>query len=272
MESVTFSQDETVFTEGESASAAYLIELGTVNLLHEDVQHPCPAGSIIGVSALLASGAATHPYSAIAAGEVRLLPLPQSGWKQWLETCPESAQQVIHALVQSAAHFDKTLITPTAPLPSSEGQTAKPLSSLASQGTQTSAAALGSLAEEFTEIKLTSLQEPEAFPALSVPLLQLPLQIGGYAVETGMDKRQRQNHINIASEKTPPIVSPQHCQIEVYEENLILRDLGSRFTTILNGQPIGRGKGIYSAKLQKGTNTLQLGGVDSPVHLKIECL
>lgn len=109
------------------------------------------------------------------------------------------------------------------------------------------------------------------FKPIEVPVNALPFRIGGHP-EDGERNRKDQLHLSIASRRNPMMVSRQHCEITVDEqENIVINDLGSRFCTSVNGVIIGRGRGLYNAPLQKGDNEVYLGSHDADYHLQITC-
>ena len=120
--------------------------------------------------------------------------------------------------------------------------------------------------------KITIVADSPActFKPANVMLSRLPFKIGGYDAEDETTKNP-QNHLLIASEGPPLIVSRQHCQVEIDGGKLYLNDLGSRFGTVVNSTLIGRGKGIYKKTLQAGENSVVLGSADSPYRIKIIC-
>ncbi len=106
---------------------------------------------------------------------------------------------------------------------------------------------------------------------VEIPVSSLPFRVGGYP-EDGKKNPRDQLHLAIASLKNPLLVSRQHCEITLDNEgNIIVNDLGSRFCTTVNGIIIGRGRGIYSAPLKKGSNEIYLGNEESKYKLAIAC-
>ncbi|MBN8530404.1 MAG: cyclic nucleotide-binding domain-containing protein [Alphaproteobacteria bacterium] len=106
--------------------------------------------------------------------------------------------------------------------------------------------------------------------AAEVPVARLPYRIGGYP-EDGEPNRYDQNHLYIASEGPPLIVSRNHAAIEIDEGKIVFLDRGSRFGSLVNGHQIGRGRGVYKAPLAMGENEIVLGAKGSEYKLKVIC-
>lgn len=103
------------------------------------------------------------------------------------------------------------------------------------------------------------------FSQMEMPVAHLPFKIGGYPI--GGDKSHAAgNHLVLATEGPPLTVSRYHGEVAVVDGKLYFRDLGSRHGTVVNGTVIGRGKGAYSAPLQKGDNDIILGDKKSSAY------
>ncbi len=240
-----------IFREGDQADEAYVIREGEVEVLkraqHGEVRlATLTAGDVLGELALFEQG---MPRSATARALTPVVVcdvISREEFEQMLGQCPPRIMPIIMMVLDRLRSSNKRV---------SETEAASVI-----------------LEVDISNVKVTSLNEPALFEPIEVPVARLPLKIGGYQADEGMSKKHQQNHINIASRQSPPIVSSQHCQVEVHEGGIHLRDTGSRFTTLVNEKQIGRGKGVYMAPLQKGENTLQLGGPNSPVVIKVECV
>lgn len=110
------------------------------------------------------------------------------------------------------------------------------------------------------------------FAPVELPVAHLPLRIGGYQAH-GDRSKSAGNHVNIASDGPPLMVSASHCEIMIENGQIYVRDMASRFGTIVNHTSIGRGRGTYKAPLQNGENTLILGDKKlSPYHITVSCM
>jgi CRP-like cAMP-binding protein len=101
------------------------------------------------------------------------------------------------------------------------------------------------------------------FAPLTVHVANFPYSIGGYAKGTEPGDQR----LNLACTETPLLISPHHGNLERHGDEVFLVDQGSRFGTLVNGQPIGRGKPSFKAALLSGENQIQLGGMQSPYNL-----
>jgi CRP-like cAMP-binding protein len=250
MAEVTVEAGQVLFQEGDVADEAYVIRQGKVEILKhaahgEVLLATLGDGDVVGELALFEQG---MPRSATARVIENVLMdiVTRAEFEEMLAQCPPRLMPIFMTVLDRLRNSNRRM---------SEKEAASAI-----------------LEVDISKVVVTSLNEEPLFAPVEMAVAQLPLKIGGYLQEEGMDKRHRQNHVNIASVKSPIIVSTQHCQAEVHEGGIWLRDLGSRFTTIVNGKQIGRGKGNYIAPLQKGENTIQLGGLDSPVQIKLECV
>ncbi|MDG1286867.1 MAG: cyclic nucleotide-binding domain-containing protein [Rickettsiales bacterium] len=250
MTEVSIEAGTMIFREGDQADEAYIIREGQIEVL-KHAQHgevrlaTLDAGDVLGELALFEHG---MPRSASARTVTPVVcdVITRSEFEQLLGQCPPRIMPVIMMVLDRLRSSNRRV---------SETEAASVI-----------------LEVDISQVTVTSLNEPPFFDVLETAVARLPLKVGGYEAQAGPDRKHQQNHINIASEASPPIVSSQHCQVEIHEGGIYLRDTGSRFGTIVNGKQIGRGKGVYLAPLQKGENTLQLGGLESPVMLKVECI
>lgn len=76
------------------------------------------------------------------------------------------------------------------------------------------------------------------------------------------------NDLSIPDEQ-PYHVSRNHCVIERSRDNFVVRDLGSRLGTIVNGAALGIEFDSFVAPLHAGENTLVLGTASGPHHFKV---
>lgn len=245
----TIAAGEIIFREGDDANEAYIIRQGQVEVLKaaqngEVLLATLGEGDVLGELALFEQG---MPRSATARTKTDILCdiIARNEFEQLLGQCPPRIMPVIMMVLDRLRSSNKRITE------------REPPSII--------------LDVDISSVKVSSLNNPALFEPIEVPVARLPLKIGGFEVETGLEKKHQQNNINIACAELPPIVSSQHCQVEIHESGLHLRDLGSRFNTIVNGTQLGRGKGAYILSLKKGENTLQLGGIDSQVMIKVEC-
>lgn len=238
-----------LFHEGDVADAAYIIRDGSVDIFKHTGQGEVKLATlnthdVLGELALFEQGV-PRSATARAVTDVVLEVITRDEFEQMLNECPPRILPIINMVLDRLRNSNRRL---------SEKETPTVL-----------------LDVDIENIIVTSKNGPALFDPFTLPIARLPLRIGGYVESEGKDKRHRQNHINIACIESPPIVSPQHCQVEIFDGGVHIRDLGSRYTTIVNDQLIGRGKGIYMIPLKKGDNEVRLGGMESDILVNVEC-
>jgi CRP-like cAMP-binding protein len=73
-------------------------------------------------------------------------------------------------------------------------------------------------------------------------------------------------------DQLPYQVSRNHCVVEQSGDDLVVRDLGSRLGTIVNGTPLGIDFESFVAPLKPGENTLTIGTAVGPHQFRLEVL
>ena len=113
------------------------------------------------------------------------------------------------------------------------------------------------------------LQAAEGNPAaISVDVTALPFRIGRAYADTNAALFAR-NDLSIPDSQ-PYHVSRNHCEIDLGEQGLVIRDRGSRLGTIVNNVAIGAHSETLSAPLHQGDNMLLLGSDDSPFRIVVK--
>lgn len=249
----TFAPKEIIYREGDTPDVAYIIIGGKVDLMkaqgREDVTvASAETGQGFGEEALLESHN-VRAFTARAIQPTKVQTLSYDEFEKALSQSPPVIQGVLYALARHAQ--------PKA----GSGAPAK-------EEPKVPAVSVG----DITEITVAPAKDApdKLFTPEKFALSRLPLRVGGFAPQAGQEP-STQNHINIPCEGPPLKVSKQQFEVVIENESLIVIDQGSRFCTIVNGQPIGRGYGNYSAPLQKGVNQLILGGKKSPYKIVVEC-
>ncbi|HEU5047598.1 MAG TPA: cyclic nucleotide-binding domain-containing protein [Rickettsiales bacterium] len=249
MAEIKINAGEVLFNEGDVADVAYVVTSGSIELAYAQNATQVSLGKVEAGRAFgelaIFDPDALRPYTAVALEDTTLQPVSLEEFQKLFAACPD----IIKPLLLLA--FEKILPTRTkvqAPV------TLVPRGDIA---TITIAPGTDVLRAQFKPVE--------------IPASALPFRIGGYP-EDGERNRKDQLHLAIASHKNPMIVSRQHCEITVDDkDNIVVSDLGSRFCTIVNGLMIGRGRGVYSAPLQKGDNEVYLGSKDTTYKLLITC-
>jgi len=103
---------------------------------------------------------------------------------------------------------------------------------------------------------------------ISARVQKLPFRIG----RTDVDHLDSTHNDFSIPDVRPFFVSRTHCEIDYTPAGFLVRDLGSRLGTIVNGIEIGRKAGPKSALLEYGENIVLLGGMPSPVQLVLSLI
>lgn len=98
--------------------------------------------------------------------------------------------------------------------------------------------------------------------AIDVEITKLPFRIGRAFADSGVALFAR-NDLSIADHQ-PFHVSRNHCEIDLGEQGLVVRDRGSTLGCIVNNTAIGAHADALSCPLHEGENLLLLGADESP--------
>jgi hypothetical protein len=245
----TFQPKEIIFYEGDTSDFAYVILSGRVEILKkgsggEIKLAELEAGAVFGEMSLFESPDAVRSATARAQTETVVEVITNEKLHGLIDQCPPQIIPIIRSV------FDRLRAINTRV-------------SKVEQATITLDSDIEKITVEAAPGALEGVFQPVTFP-----VLQLPYKIGGYPKD-GSPSRYDQNNLYLPCEGPPLVISRHHCEIAVEDNAIYLIDMGSRFNTIVNGQPIGRGKGKYRATLVKGENIILLGGQDSVYGLKI---
>ena len=248
----SFADREVIFQEGDLSDVAYVIRTGSVDILkHGDSGEiklaQLSEGEVFGEMGLF-DPKSPRSATARAASNTVVDIITDVELHEMIAQCPPRLLPIVNSV------FDRLRQT--------------------NQRVKQKEQATALLGIDADRVVVTSANEQlNAFipRPVELPVAHLPLKIGGYQHGGEID-RSKANHINLPSEGSPLAVSLTHCEVVVLDGGLFVRDLGSRFGTIVNDLPIGRGKGKYRAPLQKGDNLIILGDKKtSPYRLKVTC-
>lgn len=244
-----YAAKDIIFYEGEEGATAYTILDGSVEILKhgasgEVVLGKLEPGEVFGEMSLFQPGSA-RSATARAATDVIVDTIDAQDFLEQLNQCPHRIIPVIMTVIDRLRSSNQRL-------------------SKSEQATVI-------LDSDIDKITISSNCDELQFAPVTAVSAQLPFKIGGYSEIEGKAAANKQNHLNLPCSGPPLMISHQHCQIEINEGGLFLRDIGSRHTTFVNGQNIGRGKGIYKVPLQKGPNDIQLGSELSPYRIIVDC-
>lgn len=258
------SAGEFLFREGDAATAAFVIHQGAVEVFRDENGSQVPvgqygAGEIVGEMALF-DDFTVHTSSARATADSIVDAVSGDEVQAELNNCPPRLVPIVMSiflrLKAIAGQYPAAAAAPAVAAP-------KP---------QPVITAVHSDDVEKIIISPDSPATQATATTSEVPLAHLPFRIGGFHKDSEASKITKGNHMSIASEGPPLLVSLNHCEIVQQDGNLYVIDLGSRHGTSVNGKAIGRGKGFYKAPLQKGENIVILGEKKtSPYKIKVTC-
>ena len=245
-----FAEREVVFNEGDVADLAYLIRQGSVDILkHGDSGEVKLAelkpGEIFGEMGLFDPQSPRSATARAAAGTI-LDVITAQELHEMIAQCPPRLTPIINSV------FERLRLT--------------------NQRVKTREQATAILESDIDKITVTPAGDAVdgQFKVMEMPVGYLPFKIGGYPIGEERE-RANENHLSLATEGPPLLVSRRHCEVVIDEGKLYLRDLGSRFGTIVNDHYIGRGKGEYKSPLQKGENLVILGAKSSHYRVTVTC-
>lgn len=241
---------EFIFREGDVADVAYFILDGKIEIIkhagHGDIQlATLGKGDIFGEMGLFET--APRSASARALEECNLHTVDQSELQHMIMQCPEPLMSIIRNTFERLRNTNKRL---------SERETA-----------------IVDLPCNFKQIRILPAgpKLADRFPPHLITFNQLPYIIGGYAEDEENRKPRGGGLLALPCEGPPLAISKRHLGIEIQEQSIFLVDRGSRFGTIVNGRPIGKGKGHYKIPLQQGEFDIQFGERNSPYQIKLIC-
>ena len=109
-----------------------------------------------------------------------------------------------------------------------------------------------------------------AFDPINISVTQLPLKVGGH-LENKAPEHEGKSRLDIPCSGPPLAISHDHFRLEVIDKTVYLRDMGSRFGTLVDTTPVGRKRGKYKIAINKGEHTITLGNHDSQYKMKMVC-
>lgn len=246
MNTKTFNEKEIIFREGDAGDYAYIITSGAVEILkhaeHGEVQLAVlESGAVFGEMALF-EPRNMRSATARALNKVHVDAIGDTQFKDMINACPAQLQMVF-------ANILNRLRDTNARLAAKERATVI-------------------LDQAIDSITISSACEKLSFTPVEIKSGTLPYFIGGYPEH---EDKPRNNNLDLPSEGPPMMISQKHCAIERHTDGIYLVDQGSRFCTIVNGKPIGRGKISEKAPLLLGENKITLGDHTSPYKLIMKC-
>lgn len=246
METKSFNEKEIIFREGDAGDYAYIITSGAVEILkhaeHGEVQLAVlESGAVFGEMALF-EPRNVRSATARALNKVTADAISDAQFKQMMSACPEQLQMVFATILTRLRDTNARLA-------------AKERATVI-------------LDQVIDTITISSACDKLSFAPIEIKSGTLPFFIGGYPEH---DEKPRNNNLDLPSEGPPLMISQKHCAIMRDKDGVCVIDQGSRFCTIVNGKPIGRGKVSERAPLVLGDNKITLGDHTSPYKLIITC-
>ncbi|MEI7668566.1 MAG: cyclic nucleotide-binding domain-containing protein [Pseudomonadota bacterium] len=238
-------EGEIIFSEGDVADVSYLVISGSIDITYRSNDSQVKFGTIEsgGIFGELAVFDSTQlrNNTAIAASDSSLKIVTSEEFEKMFEQCPSEIKPFL------SFAFSKVI-----PAKSRQKTNVNSVTS-----------------SDVTTIIISPAEKLEGkISQKTVPISGLPIRIGGYP-EEGERNRKDQLQLPIPSQNNPLVISRQHCEIGIEEDKIVLRDVGSRFGTIVNDMQIGRGRGVYYANLQKGENIVTLGLAETGYKLLV---
>lgn len=239
----------TIFNEGDPADKAYVVLQGTIEVFKNDAGKEVKIaefneGEMFGETGIFDANA-PHPNSARAKTDASVDGISFEELSDMVKAAPPRLIPIISSVFERLAALN--------------------------QRPQQKAQIEAVLDVDADKITVSGGNETtkELFQPKDMAVVHLPMRIGGYQKDSEPD-RNHGNHVIMACEGPPLVVSAHHCEVIADEGKLYVRDLGSRFGTTINDVTVGRGKGEYKVPLQKGDNTVILGEKKtSPYHITV---
>ena len=269
MQTRTFSKGDVIFREGDDSSDAYRlisgeveISIGTVGGSRQLAR--LAAGEFFGEMSLIDDKPRSATATALADSEVEVF--SEDNFTERVLEDKSNLHQYLRALLDRLRSTDALLqwhlnkvSPPGLPRPSVEAVLRGPAAQQPAAATPTAP----------PRLRLTSTSNLESGTDLNIT--KIPFRIGR-ATQGGHGLSPlAPNDLSVPDHK-PYHVSRNHCIIERSGETFLVRDLGSRVGTIVNGTPIGIAFDSFIAALRPGENTLVLGEQAGPHHFNVVVL
>ncbi len=248
MKTVTIAAGSIIYREGEKADAVFVIEDGEVEVLRQGVAGPVRLavlgrGEIFGETGVIMG----EPRSTTmrARVETRLLRVERDEFIEAFSRNNPIGLPLLRMLCQRLAHADRHMVHNRRP----RAEKAR----LAQVGT---IRLLGAC-----EIVTRQIGEK------GIAIRNLPFTVGAKAGAAKIPERT-DSAIFLDTDRACDL-SPNHFAIARRDGYLILRDLGSRLGTIVNGQSLSRYAQEATAVLHFGPNEIIAGAKDSPIRFQL---
>jgi hypothetical protein len=268
----TFSKGEVIFREGDESSEAYRITSGEVEISIDTREGSrtlarLTRGEFFGEMGLIDDKPRSATAAAVADTEVEVI--TEENFTERVLGDSSNLEDYLRTLLDRLRATD-ALLQWHLNRDSLPGQAKSSVDAVLHQtADQRSSPAVPPVADAAPRLRLTSV--PGGPNAVDVAVAKIPFRLGRVTRGGHGFSPLSPNDLSIPDEK-PHHVSRNHCVIERSGSNFVVRDLGSRIGTIVNGTPLGIEFDGFVAPLKPGENSLILGSQEGPHHFKLEVL
>ncbi len=248
MKTVTMPAGATIYREGETAEAVFVIEDGEVEVLRQGVAGPVRLavlgrGEIFGETGVIMGEPRSTTMRALVA--TRLLRVERDEFIEAFSRNNPIGLPLLRMLCQRLAHADRHMVHSRRP----RAEKAR----LAQIGTIRLLGACETVTRQIGE--------------KGIAIRSLPFTVGAKAGAAKIPERT-ESALFLETDRAGDL-SPNHFAIARRDGYLILRDLGSRLGTVVNGQSLSRYAQEATAVLHFGPNEIIAGAKDSPIRFQL---
>jgi hypothetical protein len=267
----SFDAGQVFFQPGDPGDRAYLVHEGQVESLagppdayrRANVFGP---GEVFGEMSLVEERPRTTTARAVTAG--RVTPMTRTDFEEMLSTDPALCRQYLRSLFERLRS-----------LSARAAEAAPPAGALAVVDLTPAAVATGPvdfpagegsppLPDGWSVVLLPLTRKAaQTLPDDGIRITRLPLRIGRTA---GAREREALdlNDVWLLDDK-PFNVSRNHCELDLSQRGIVVRDRGSHMGCIVNDEPIGGRAVLGYATLHDGENVVVVGGRMSPYQFRV---
>ena len=248
MKTVTMPAGATIYREGEAADAVFVIEDGEVEVLRQGVAGPVRLavlgrGEIFGETGVIMDEPRSTTMRTLV--ETRLLRVERDEFIEAFSRNNPIGLPLLRMLCQRLAHADRHMVHNQRP-----------------RAKKAHLAGVGTI-RLFGACEAVSRQIGEK----GIAIRSLPFTVGAKA-GVGQTPQRTDSALFLETDRAGDL-SPSHFAIARRDGYLILRDLGSRLGTIVNGQSLSRYGHEATAVLHFGPNEIVAGAKDSPIRFRL---
>ncbi|RMF16260.1 MAG: FHA domain-containing protein [Alphaproteobacteria bacterium] len=248
MKTLTPAKDAMIYRQGDPADAVFIIKEGAVEVLRDGIEGPIvlarlERGEIFGETGVIMNE--PRSTSMRAAEDCSLLRIERS---EFLEVFPDDnplGLPLLRMLCERLSHADRQMVHSRRKGPEKA---------------------------ELKLVGLVRLQPASEFLERQlgkdgIRIRDLPFLVG--AKSGRLPANIEKNRVLKLPVGKDPSLSPEHFAVERREGYLIVRDLGSRLGTRVNGRSLSRYGDEATATLHFGLNEIVAGAADSPFRFRL---